>query len=109
METARGIEFGTVVVGIRDIPDEELIHPLKKVLRVATSEDLEKHQENAQKEKEAFKICLEKIEKHKLPMKLVDVEYTFDNNKILFYFTAEGRVDFESWWIWLRCSVQESS
>ncbi|MGI6563243.1 MAG: PSP1 domain-containing protein [Clostridia bacterium] len=94
VETARGIEFGTVVVGIRDIPDEELIHPLKKVLRVATSEDLEKHQENAQKEKEAFKICLEKIEKHKLPMKLVDVEYTFDNNKILFYFTAEGRVDF---------------
>ncbi|HBN83190.1 MAG TPA: stage 0 sporulation protein [Clostridiales bacterium] len=94
VETARGIEFGTAVVGIREIPDNELIQPLKKVLRIATQEDIDKYNENVQKEKEAFDICSEKITKHKLQMKLVDVEYTFDNNKILFYFTAEGRVDF---------------
>lgn len=94
VETARGIEFGTAVVGIREVPDEELIQPLKKVLRIATQEDIDKYNENVMKEKEAFDICVEKIAKHKLQMKLVDVEYTFDNNKILFYFTAEGRVDF---------------
>lgn len=94
VETARGIEFGTAVVGIREIPDEELIQPLKKVLRIATQEDVDKYYENLQKEKEAFDICVEKIAKHKLQMKLVDVEYTFDNNKVLFYFTADGRVDF---------------
>ena len=85
VETARGIEFGTAVVGIREIPDNELIQPLKKVLRIATQEDIDKYNENVQKEKEAFDICSEKITKHKLQMKLVDVEYTFDNNKILFY------------------------
>lgn len=94
VETARGVEFGTAVVGIREIPDNELIQPLKKVLRIATQEDIDKYYENVQKEKEAFDICVEKVSKHKLQMKLVDVEYTFDNNKILFYFTAEGRVDF---------------
>ncbi len=94
VETARGVEFGTAVVGIREIPEEELILPLKKVLRIATVEDVEKYNENVAKEKEAFSVCVEKIAKHKLQMKLVDVEYTFDNNKVLFYFTAEGRVDF---------------
>jgi len=94
VETARGIEFGQAVIGIKEISEEEIVPPLKKVLRVATEEDIKINEENKRKEKEAFEICLKKIECHNLDMKLIDVEYTFDNNKIIFYFTAEGRVDF---------------
>ncbi len=94
VETIRGMEFGHVVIGPREISEESIPHQLKPVLRVATEEDREIDAENREKEKEAFQICLEKIEKHDLAMKLVDVEYTFDNNKILFYFTADGRIDF---------------
>lgn len=94
VETARGVECGTVVVSNREIPDSELSAPLKPVIRIATDKDLETVEENKKKEEEAFKICEEKIAKHKLDMKLVDVECTFDNNKLLFYFTAENRVDF---------------
>ncbi|MBP0959602.1 MAG: stage 0 sporulation family protein [Oscillospiraceae bacterium] len=94
VETARGVECGTVVVSNREVPDSELSAPLKPVIRIATDKDLETVEENKKKEEEAFKICEEKISKHKLDMKLVDVECTFDNNKLLFYFTAENRVDF---------------
>ncbi len=94
VETARGIEYGHVVLGIREMDDEKVIQPLKPVLRIATEADDAISEENRRKEKEAFQICLEKIAKHGLEMKMVDVEYTFDNNKVLFYFTAEGRVDF---------------
>ena len=94
VETARGIEFGECIIGIKEIPEEEIVAPLKSVIRVATKEDIEKHKENKEKEKEALAICLTKIEEHKLNMKLIDVEYTFDNNKVIFYFTADGRVDF---------------
>lgn len=94
VETARGVELGNVVIANRDVPEEEIVAPLKKVIRLATDEDIKHHEENLQKEKEAFDICLQKIQEHKLDMKLIDVEYTFDNNKILFYFTADGRVDF---------------
>lgn len=94
VETARGVEFGYVVMGIRDLPEEKITQPLKPVLRPATEEDRKVQEENAKREKEAFKICLEKIKKHNLEMKLIDSEYTFDNNKLLFYFTADGRVDF---------------
>ncbi|WP_026517560.1 PSP1 domain-containing protein [Butyrivibrio sp. MC2021] len=94
VETARGVEYGTVVGEPRDIPDEEVIKPLKTVLRTASTRDDEQEKANREKEKEAFKICLEKIKKHNLEMKLIDAEYTFDNNKILFYFTADGRIDF---------------
>ena len=94
VETARGIEFGHVVVGLKQVTEEEIVPPLKKVLRVATEEDYENHRENKLKAKEAFIICLDKIEEHALQMKLVDVEYTFDKNKVIFYFTADGRVDF---------------
>lgn len=94
VETIRGIEFGKAVLGIREVPEEEIIAPLKKVLRVATEEDKKIYEENKEKEKEAFNICLQKISQHNLEMKLIDVEYTFDNNKIIFYFTADGRVDF---------------
>jgi cell fate regulator YaaT (PSP1 superfamily) len=94
VETIRGIEFGEAVIPIREVPDEEIVTPLKKVMRIATEEDKKHAQENAVKEKEAFNTCLKKINDHKLDMKLIDVEYTFDNNKILFYFTADGRVDF---------------
>lgn len=94
VETARGVEYGTVVGGIREIKDEEVSQPLKPVLRIATKEDDEKEAANRLKEKEAFQICLEKIKKHGLEMKLIDAEYTFDNNKVLFYFTADGRIDF---------------
>lgn len=94
VETARGIEIGKVVIADRTVPEEEIVPPLKKVIRVATEEDKKHAEENAKKEKEAFNICLQKIQEHGLDMKLIDVEYTFDNNKILFYFTAEGRVDF---------------
>lgn len=94
VETARGIEYGTVVLGKRDVEEDMVIQPLKPVTRVATPEDHEIEKMNKQKEKEAFSICLEKIKKHNLEMKLIDAEYTFDNNKVLFYFTADGRIDF---------------
>jgi len=94
VETARGVEYGEVAVGPKDVPEEEVVQPLKKVLRVGTEEDARIAQENKRKEKEAFAIALEKIAHHGLDMTLVDVEYTFDNSKIIFYFTAEGRVDF---------------
>lgn len=94
VETARGIEFGEVVITNRYIDEDEVVAPLKKVIRVATEEDKKHDEENHRKEKEAFDICLQKIKDHNLEMKLIDVEYTFDNNKILFYFTADGRVDF---------------
>ena len=94
VETARGVECGEVAMENRDINNEEIVHPLKKMIRKATPQDVKKVEENRKKEKTAFDICLKKIAAHKLEMKLVDVEYTFDNNKILFYFTADGRVDF---------------
>ena len=94
VETARGIEYGAVVVAPKYIDESEVVSPLKKVIRVATVEDNEKIVANQMLEREAFQICLEKIEYHKLPMKLIDVEYTFDNSKIIFFFTADGRVDF---------------
>lgn len=94
VETARGIEYGTVVGAPREVEDEKVVQPLKSVLRIANQKDDEQEAANKQKEKDAFKICLEKIRKHKLQMKLIDAEYTFDNNKVLFYFTADGRIDF---------------
>lgn len=94
VETARGVECGEVAMSNRTIGDKEVVKPLKKVMRVATPEDLKRVSDNAAKQKHAFKVCEEKIARHKLDMKLVDVEFTFDNNKILFYFTADGRVDF---------------
>ena len=94
VETARGIEYGYVVVGTKEIENSKVIQPLKPVLRLATAEDDAREVANRQKEKEAFRICLEKIRKHKLDMKLIQAEYTFDNNKVLFYFTADGRIDF---------------
>ncbi len=94
VETARGIECGEVVIGNKEIPDEEVVAPLKKVIRKATEEDIEHVKENQNKEIEAFEICNRKIREHNLEMKLIDVEYTFDNNKVLFYFTADGRIDF---------------
>lgn len=94
VETARGIEYGEVVLPNKEINDNEVVQPLKKVIRLATPEDDERYKQNKIKEKEAFFICKEKIIKHKLDMKLIDVEYTFDNNKVLFYFTSYERVDF---------------
>ncbi|MDY5986314.1 MAG: stage 0 sporulation family protein [Lachnoclostridium sp.] len=94
VETARGVEFGSVVSGPKEVEDEKIMQPLKPVIRVATKEDFCKEEKNREKEKEAFEICLEKIRKHGLEMKLIDAEYTFDNNKVLFYFTADGRIDF---------------
>ncbi|MDO5519950.1 MAG: stage 0 sporulation family protein [bacterium] len=94
VETARGIEYGNVVLGHKEVSDEKIIQPLKQVIRVATPEDDEIEKRNKAKEKDAFAICLEKIKKHGLEMKLIDAEYTFDNNKVLFYFTADGRIDF---------------
>lgn len=94
VETARGIEFGTVVTGPKEVKDEEVMQPLKSVIRIATEEDKRAEKKNREKEKEAFEICLEKIRKHNLDMKLINAEYTFDNNKVLFYFTADGRIDF---------------
>ena len=94
VETARGIECGEIAMENRQISDDGIVQPLKKLIRVATKDDLKKMEENAAKEKSAFAVCLKKIAAHKLEMKLVDVEYTFDNTKILFYFTADGRVDF---------------
>ena len=94
VETARGVEYGTVVLAPRDVEEDKIVQPLKDVLRVATPEDDEQEAANRVKEKEAFQICLEKIRNHELDMKLIDAEYTFDNNKVLFYFTADGRIDF---------------
>ncbi len=94
VETARGIEYGRVVSGPKEVKDEDVVQPLKSVIRLATDQDRKVVEKNKQKEKDAFKICQEKIRKHGLEMKLVDVEYTFDGNKILFYFTADGRIDF---------------
>ncbi len=94
METARGIEYGTVVLGPREVEESKVVQPLKAVIRIATPEDDEVESKNKEKEKNAFDICLEKIKKHQLEMKLIDAEYTFDNNKVLFYFTADGRIDF---------------
>lgn len=94
VETARGVEYGKVVLTPRNIKEEDVVRPLKEVLRVATKEDEEREQQNRVKEKEAFKICQKKIREHDLDMKLIDAEYTFDNNKVLFYFTADGRIDF---------------
>ena len=94
VETVQGIEFGTVVMPPTEIEDEKVAQPLKPVLRLAAEKDIEQEAANRKKEKEAFQICLEKIKKHKLEMKLIDAEYTFDNNKVLFYFTADGRIDF---------------
>ena len=94
VETARGIEYGLVLTGPKEVEDDKVIQPLKPVIRVATPEDDEIEIKNKEKEKSAFDICLEKIAKHKLEIKLIDAEYTFDNNKVLFYFTADGRIDF---------------
>ena len=94
VETARGVEMGTVMNDPREVSEESVVQPLKPVIRIATEQDEKQAEKNRQKEKEAFKICLEKIAKHKLDMKLVEAEYTFDNNKLLFYFTADGRIDF---------------
>lgn len=94
VETARGIEYGNVVLGNREVEDSKVVLPLKPVIRMATPEDDAVEQKNKQKEKDAFRICQEKIHKHNLEMKLIDAEYTFDNNKLLFYFTADGRIDF---------------
>lgn len=94
VETAKGVEIGTVVLPNREMPEEKIVAPLKGILRVATKEDEETQATNREKEKEAYRICYEKIRKHGLEMKLIDAEYTFDNNKLLFYFTADGRIDF---------------
>jgi cell fate regulator YaaT (PSP1 superfamily) len=94
VETARGIEFGECVIGIKEIKEEEIVSPLKSVIRIADERDINKHKDNKDKEKEALDICLEKIKEHQLDMKLIDVEYTFDNHKVISYFTADGRVDF---------------
>ena len=94
VETARGVEYGTVIMGCTQVEDETVVQPLKQVIRIATKEDDEINANNRRKEEDAFKICLEKIAKHNLQMKLIEAEYTFDNNKLLFYFTADGRIDF---------------
>lgn len=96
VETARGIECGVVALANKNVPDEDIIHPLKSLIRKANDNDISHIAENKKREKEAFKICEKKIAEHNLEMNLVDVEYTFDNNKILFYFTADGRVDFRT-------------
>jgi len=94
VETARGIEYGECVIGKREISEEQIVSPLKPVLRVSTEEDDSNHQNNKIKAQEALRVCIEKIKIHELDMKLIDVEYTFDNNKVIFYFTADGRIDF---------------
>lgn len=94
VETARGVEYGDIVLGPKYVDESEIVQPLKEVIRKAKSEDLVVVEENARKEKDAFEICLEKIANHELPMKLIDVEYTFDRKKVIFYYTAPGRVDF---------------
>ena len=94
VETARGIEYGTVVGGVKSVEEDKIVQPLKAVIRVATPDDDARARKNRAREKDAMRICLEKIQKHGLEMKLIDAEYTFDNNKVLFYFTADGRIDF---------------
>ncbi len=94
VETARGVEYGEVVLGPKEVSEKDISNPLKKVLRLATDADNQKHADNKKAEQEAFKICVKKIEQHKLPIKLIEVSYTFDVSKIIFYFIAEGRVDF---------------
>ena len=94
VETARGVEYGHVVLGPKEVEDEKVIQPLKEVIRLATPKDDAREESNRRKEKEAFEICQKKIREHELEMKLIDAEYTFDNNKVLFYFTADGRIDF---------------
>ncbi len=94
VETSRGVECGMVAIANKTVDDDKIVHPLKTIIRAADENDLKKAAENKKKEKKAFAICRKKIEEHELQMKLVDVEYTFDNNKILFYFTSDGRVDF---------------
>lgn len=94
VETARGIEYGIVVLGGREVDDKKVVQPLKPVIRMANQTDEDTEKRNKEKEKEAFRVCQEKIQKHDLQMKLIDAEYTFDNNKVLFYFTADGRIDF---------------
>lgn len=94
VETARGMEFGTVITGIKEVKESEIVPPLKKIVRIADESDINMHKENVRRKERALELCQEKIDKHKLVMKLIDVEYTFDNSKIIFYFTADGRVDF---------------
>ena len=94
VETARGVEYGFVVLGPKEVDDSKVIQPLKEVIRIATPKDDAREESNRKKEKEAFEICQKKIRAHNLEMKLIDAEYTFDNNKVLFYFTADGRIDF---------------
>jgi len=94
VETARGLEFGEIMIGNKEVPSSEIIPPLRSVVRIANKEDIERHEANVALEKNAFDICLKKIREHRLDMKLIDAEYTFDNNKLLFYFSAEGRIDF---------------
>jgi cell fate regulator YaaT (PSP1 superfamily) len=94
VETIRGLEFGTVKGCVREVSDSEIVAPLKKVIRIATESDIKQHEENLKKKEQALTLCQEKVNKHNLEMKLIDVEYTFDNNKVIFYFTADGRVDF---------------
>ena len=94
VETARGMEFGTVALDECEVPDEEIVSPLKDIVRIATEEDVTRHRQNLEKRDDAMRLCQEKIDAHGLEMKLIDVEYTFDNSKVVFYFTADGRVDF---------------
>ncbi|MDF3001905.1 MAG: stage 0 sporulation protein [Bacillota bacterium] len=94
VETARGMEFGTVTSGIKEVTESEIVQPLKKIVRIADENDVNQHKENIKKKQRALELCQEKVNKHNLQMKLIDVEYTFDNSKIIFYFTADGRVDF---------------
>ena len=94
VETARGLEFGTVAMEESEVPEEDIVSPLKKIIRIASEEDHRQHIENVKKKERAMQLCQEKVDKHGLVMKLIDVEYTFDNSKIIFYFTADGRVDF---------------
>ena len=109
VETARGVEYGYVVVGTKEVEDKKIIQPLKPVIRIATQEDDTREAANRFKEKEAFKICQEKIKKHGLEMKLIQAEYTFDNNKVLFYFTADGRIDFRDVYKRQRESYKKSN
>ncbi len=94
VETARGMEFGTVTAGPKEVDESEIVLPLKKIVRIAGEADVRQHEENVKKKERAIALCQEKVDKHALEMKLIDVEYTFDNSKIIFYFTADGRVDF---------------
>ena len=94
VETARGLEFGTVALGEEKVDKNKIITPLKPIIRIANEEDVKANEENQKKKAEAMRLCQEKVNKHNLEMKLIDVEYTFDNNKVVFYFTADGRVDF---------------